>query len=174
MQDVENLFIEATKAIDDSDLSVAKTLLEEILMIDPGNSRAHNYLGWIYETRLKDFEKASRHYELSIKFGKSDYPVVYVNYAYLLIEFDYYEKALEIIKLGLKVQGADKATLIYQIGKIAESNQNFFEALEMYKQSRMLSFSKDFMNMLENELERVYSKLNFQQKIRAKFKGLLK
>lgn len=68
MQEVENLFLEISKAIDERDLSGAKLLLEELLSIDPGYGRAHNHLGWIYETKIKDFQKAQRHYELAIKF----------------------------------------------------------------------------------------------------------
>lgn len=171
MQDVDSLFIEAGRAIDESDLVAAKELLDEILMIDPGYSRAHNYLGWIYETRLKNFEKAKRHYELSIKFSKGDYPVVYVNYAYLLIEYDYFDKALEIIGEGLKIQGADRATLVYQKGKVSESRNQFTEAYKLYLHSRKLSFNKDFMNLLDTEIDRLYSKLSFWQKIKVKIKN---
>lgn len=172
MQDVDSLFIEAGRAIDESDLVAAKSLLEEILMIDPGYSRAHNYLGWIYETRLKNFEKAKRHYELAIKFSQGDYPVVYVNYAYLLIEYDCYEDALTIIEDGMKIKGADRATLIYQKGKVAESLQEFTEAYRLYNYSRKLSFNKDFMNLIDMEIERLFAKLSFCQKIKVKVKGV--
>ena len=70
MQDVEILFFEVSKAIDQHNIGAAKQLLDEILLIDPGYGRAHNHLGWIYETKIKDFKNAQRHYELAIKFCK--------------------------------------------------------------------------------------------------------
>src|SRR5690606_339516 len=164
MQDVENLFLEVSKAIDERDISAAKELLEEILSIDPGYGRAHNHLGWIYETKIKDFERAKRHYELAIKFCKGTYPVVYVNFSYLLIEFGDYEKAVEIINEGLKTKGSDKATLQYQKGKIAEYQQDFKSALSQYELARKLSFNKEFHSMLENEIARVKSKFSFWDK----------
>src|SRR5690606_12248829 len=153
MQDVENLFLEVGKAIDERDISGAKDLLEEILSIDPGYGRAHNHLGWIYETKIKDFDKAKQHYSLAIKFCKGTYPVVYVNYGYLLIEFGYLEEAEKIIEEGLKTKGSDKSTLNYQKGKIAEHRLQYKIALSYYKQAQQMSFNKDFHLMLNGEIE---------------------
>ncbi len=166
MQDVENLFLEVGKAIDDRDISGAKDILEEILSIDPGYGRAHNHLGWIYETKIKDFKRAERHYQLAIKFCNGTYPVVYVNYGYLLIEFGELEKAEKIIEDGLMVQGADKATLYYQKGKIAEHQQNYVQAFRTYQLAQKMNFNKDFHAMLLNEIGRVQSKMSFWDKIR--------
>lgn len=169
MQDVENLFLEVSRAIDERDILSAKKLLEEILLIDPGYGRAHNHLGWIYETKVKDFEKAQRHYELAIKFCNETYPVTYVNYGYLLIEFGQLDKATQIIEAGLQITGADKATLTYQKGKIAEYNSNYISAYNLYKTSTLLSFNNDFQAFLKNELARVQSKMNIWEKLQIRF-----
>lgn len=164
MQEVENLFLEVGRAIDERDISKAKELLEEILLIDPGFGRAHNHLGWIYETKLKDFDKAKRHYELALRFCDGNYPVVYVNYGYLLIEFGQLEKATKIIYEGLNVPGNDTATLCYQLGKIAEHKKKYQTAYRKYKEALELNFSKDFQNLLENEIARVKGKMSFWEK----------
>lgn len=169
MQDVENLFLEVSKAIDDRDISGAKELLEEILAIDPGYGRAHNHLGWIYETKIKDFEKAQRHYELAIKFCKGTYPVVYINYGYLLIEFGYYELAEKIIHEGLTIHGSDQSTLEYQLGKIQEHKKNYKTAHQLYVLAQKLSFNKEFHTLLTNEILRVKSKMNIWEKLTLKF-----
>lgn len=164
MQEVENLFLEVSKAIDERDLSGAKLLLEELLSIDPGYGRAHNHLGWIYETKIKDFQKAQRHYELAIKFCQGTYPVVYVNYGYLLIEFGHLEEAEKVIAEGLTVDGADKATLYYQKAKIAVHRKDYIQAYKTYLEAKNLNFNKDFHGLLLNEIGRVQMKMNFWQK----------
>jgi tetratricopeptide (TPR) repeat protein len=164
MQEVENLFLEVGKAIDDRDLAGAKELLEELLSIDPGYGRAHNHLGWIYETKIKDFDKAKRHYELALKFCNQTYPVVYVNYTYLLIEFGQLDQAEQIIEEGLSIEGADKATLIYQQGKIAEHRQNYVKAYKTYLKAQQMNFNKDFHGVLANEIGRIQMKMSFWQK----------
>jgi|26BtaG_2_1085354.scaffolds.fasta_scaffold00147_4 Tfp pilus assembly protein PilF len=168
MQDVENLFLEVSRAIEEHDISAAKEFLDEILLIDPGYGRAHNHLGWIYETKIKDFKKAKRHYELAIKFCKGDYPIVYINYGYLLIEYGQYEEAEKIIKEGLETKGTDKASLFYQYGKIAEHRQDFLLAYQNYQHSFKLNFNKEFQRLIENEIERVKSKMNRWQRIRLR------
>lgn len=169
MQDVENLFLEVGKAIDERDISGAKNLLEEILFIDPGYGRAHNHLGWIYETKIKDFKRAKRHYELAIKFCQKTYPVVYVNFGYLLIEFGELEYAEAVIEEGITVSGSDKATLLYQKGKIAEHRQNYIEALRTYQLAQKTNFNKDFHGLLLNEIARVQSKMSFWDKLKLQF-----
>lgn len=169
MQDVENLFLEVGKAIDERDMSGAKELLEEILSIDPGYGRAHNHLGWIYETKIKDFHRARQHYRLAIKFCKGDYPVAYVNYGYLLIEFGHLAEAEKIIAEGLRVRGSDKSTLLYQKGKIAEHRRNYLSAMEFYRQARQFCFNKDFLALLDSEINRLKSKMGFWEKLKIKF-----
>lgn len=169
MQDVENLFLEVGRAIDESDISTAKSLLEEILLIDPAYYRAHNHLGWIYETKLEDFEKSQRHYELAIKFSDNKYPAVYVNYVYLLIRYGQTDRAEEIIEEGLKIKGADYSTLVFQKGKIAESKKKFTEAWRYYTLSSKLSFNKEFIQMIAGEIGRVKAKMSFWQKLKVRF-----
>lgn len=169
MQDVENLFLEVGKAIDERDMSGAKDLLEEILSIDPGYGRAHNHLGWIYETKIKDFDRAKRHYSLAIKFCNGTYPVAYVNYGYLLIEFGHLEEAENVIEEGLQTNGADKSTLNYQKGKIAEHRQQYKLAVNQYQYAQKLCFNKEFFTLLENEIKRVKSKMSFWEKLSLKF-----
>jgi len=169
MRDVDNLFLEVGRAIDERDIAGAKELLEELLSIDPGYGRAHNHLGWIYETKIKDFEIAKRHYELAIKFCQKTYPVVYVNYAYLLIDFGMLSEAEKIIEEGLTVNGADQATLHYQKGKIAEHRQKFKQAYDYYAKALKLNFNKDFHMVLESEMERVKQKMGFWDKLLLKF-----
>lgn len=169
MQDVENLFLEVGKAIDERDMSGAKDLLEEILSIDPGYGRAHNHLGWIYETKIKNFQRAKQHYSLAIKFCKGTYPVAYVNYGYLLIEFGHLEEAEKVIEEGLQTDGSDKSTLNYQKGKIAEHRQQYKVAVNHYQYAQKVCFNKDFFTLLENEINRVKRKMSFWEKISLKF-----
>lgn len=170
MHDVETLFLEVSRAVDEHDMASAKTILDEILAIDPGYGRAHNYLGWIYETKIKDFERAAMHYKLAIKFCNRSYPPVYVNYAYLLIDYDRMEEAAKIIEEGLKLEGADKATFHFQKGKIAERKGQYVRAFRLYEQARRLNFNKEFHQVLAADMERIVTKMNFWKKLRLRLK----
>ncbi len=43
-------------------------MLEAIIAEDPSFSKAHNHLGWIYETKLRDYENAELHYRQALTF----------------------------------------------------------------------------------------------------------
>lgn len=165
MELVESLFLDASRAIDEREYSKAKEILEEILMTDPAYARAHNHMGWIYETKFKDFDKAKMHYELAIKFGGKSYPVAYVNYAYTLIDSGYYTKAWEIIEEALKVKGADTATLTYQKGKIAEFQKNYRLAYGFYSLAIRRSANNDFCEMVQKNVKRLRTKVPFYLRI---------
>lgn len=164
-ENVESLFLEVNKAIDQKNLSDAKELLEEIIMIDPGFGRAHNHLAWIYDTEFKHFEKAKKHYELAIKFCKGDYPVSYVNYAYLLIDFEYFDEALRVIDEALQIKGSDKATLYLQKGKIYENKKQRKKAYKFFKEAKLHTYNKEFEVYINKEIRRIERKLSFFEKL---------
>lgn len=157
-KNIEAIFLAANKAIDNNDMAEAKDLLEEIIIAEPGFGRAHNHLGWIYNTKFKNFEKAKIHYDLAVKFCKKTYPVVYVNYTYLLIDFDYLDQALNIIDEGLKINGSDKASLYFQKGRIYENKKQYRKSIKYHKEARENSYNNDFITFIENEIARIKRK----------------
>jgi hypothetical protein len=48
-------FLRADDLIRDNKISEALKLLESIILEDPGFGKAHNHIGWIYETKLSVF-----------------------------------------------------------------------------------------------------------------------
>lgn len=168
MQDVDTLFLEVGKAIDEHNLAEAKTLLEEILTIDPAYGRAHNHLGWIYETKIKDFSRAKMHYEFALKFCQDTYPIVYINYGYLLLEHGHLEAAEKNIFKAMGVAGVDRATLYFQKGKLAEQRMQLNRALDDYQKAYRMNVNKDFEALLAVEIARVKSKMSFWEKMKIK------
>ena len=168
MREVESLFIEANRAIDEKDLAEAKEILEDILAIEPSYGRAHNHLAWIYETELRDFEKACMHYKLAIKFAGKDYPVAYVNYIYLLLDMEQYNEVSSLILEASDVKGIRESILYYQQGRVLEASNHLTLAYEWYKKAKKTSFDNSFIQILKLEIQRVLDKMNVFQKLYAK------
>ena len=51
--DLEEKFLKADRLISENKISEAAHLLEEILHEAPDLGKAHNHLGWLYETKFK-------------------------------------------------------------------------------------------------------------------------
>ncbi len=67
----DKLFERATKYFFQSNFDMAEALLQQVVQNDPGNARAHSYLGDIYLTRRK-FDDALSHYTKSIAISPSE------------------------------------------------------------------------------------------------------
>jgi tetratricopeptide (TPR) repeat protein len=76
--DLEEKFLTADRLISENRLSEAAKTLEEILAEAPDFGKAHNHLGWLYETKFKNLQRAEEHYRLALKFSP-DYIHRFVN-----------------------------------------------------------------------------------------------
>jgi len=93
----DEMFFEADQLIAEKQIGKAMQLLYDIINEQPDYGRAHNHLGWIYETKYRDYAKAEEHYRAALAYAP-EYPAVYQNYAVLLStvrKFTDLEKVLE-------------------------------------------------------------------------------
>lgn len=130
--ELEEKFYEADKMINDGRISDAAHLLEAILIEAPDFGKAHNHMGWLYETKFKNFTKAEDHYKYALKFAP-EYPAGYYNYAYLLSTLRRYEELEKLLNDALKVPGISYSTLYNEFGLMNEALGKYDEAIHFFK-----------------------------------------
>lgn len=130
--ELEEKFYEADKMINDGRISDAAHLLEAILIEAPDFGKAHNHMGWLYETKFKNFIKAEEHYKLALKFAP-EYPAGYYNYAYLLSTLRRYEELENLLNEAIKVPGVSYSTIYNEFGLLNEALGKFTEAIHYFK-----------------------------------------
>lgn len=130
--ELEEKFYEADKMINDGRISDAAHLLEAILAEAPDFGKAHNHLGWLYETKFKNYAKAEEHYKFALKFS-ADYPAGYYNYAYLLSTLRRYDELQKLLDEAIKVPGISYATLYNEYGLLYEALGKFDEAIHYFR-----------------------------------------
>lgn len=130
--ELEEKFYEADKMINDGRIADAAHLLEAILAEAPDFGKAHNHLGWLYETKFKNYTKAEEHYKFALKFSP-EYPAAYYNYAYLLSTLRRYEELETILDNAIKVPGISYATLYNEYGLLNEAQGKYDEAIHYFK-----------------------------------------
>lgn len=129
---LEEMFENADFLIKENKIADAINLLHEILTEAPDFGKAHNHLGWIYETKHKNLPKAEEHYRLAIKF-KPDYCATYYNYAILLSTIRNYEELEVLLKKAEQCPGINRATIANEYAIMYESTGRFDEAIAAYK-----------------------------------------
>jgi tetratricopeptide (TPR) repeat protein len=130
--DLEEKFLKADRLISENKISEAAHLLDEILHEAPDFGKAHNHLGWLHETKFKNYEKAQEHYRLAIKFSP-EYPAAHYNYCYCLSTLRKYDELEKVLEEAIKVSGINYATIYNEYGLLREIQGNFEDAIHYFK-----------------------------------------
>lgn len=161
----ENLFFEADQLIDEDKIVEAKDVLADLLSEFPDYGRAHNHLGWLYSVKYNNYTKAKKHLELAIKFSP-DYQAVYANYAYLLVEMNFFDKMINFGKKTVNNGVADKATIYNKMAQAYELKGELMNAFKHYKLAITGAINNRFLDELYASVNRVKRKMNIFQKIK--------
>lgn len=154
----EQQFQLADDLIKEDNMQEAINVLHNILAENPHFGKAHNHLGWIYETKFKAYADAEKHYLLAMKLSP-EYPATYINYVYYLYAVGQYDKIEDHLLVAEKVPGVNKATIINEWGIYYETKQRFEEAIEKYKQYLAMSFDNKGIETAQANIERCKKKI---------------
>jgi tetratricopeptide (TPR) repeat protein len=137
---LDEMFFEADALIAEKKVVDAVSLLEGILNEDPSYGKAYNHLGWIYETKYKDYTKAEHFYRKCLEYTP-DYPAVYINISVVLSHLGKWEDLDKILGSALKVPGVDKGTIYNEFGIMNELQGKFQNAVDFYKMAIKISLA---------------------------------
>lgn len=130
--EIEEKFQHADRLINEGKISEAAHLLEDILAEVPDFGKAHNHMGWLYETKFKNYAKAEEYYKLALKFSP-EYTAVYYNYAYLLSTLRRFDELAKLLEHAIKVPGINYGTIYNEYAIMSEFQGNFKDAIHYYK-----------------------------------------
>lgn len=161
----EDLFLEADELIDDNKFKEAKEVLLDLLNDYPDFGRAHNHLGWLYSAKYNNHTKAKRHLELGLKFSP-DYPGVYANYSYLLLEINRYDDLIEFCEKYVGKSVADEGTLYNKMAQAYELKGELMNAYRFYRKAVQGGINNQFLEEIYASINRLKGKMNILQKIK--------
>lgn len=151
--DLEEKFLAADRLIGDNQLSEAAKMLEEILAEAPDFGKAHNHLGWLFETKFKNLKRAEEHYRLALKFSP-DYTAVYYNYCYLLSSLRRFDELEKILDDAIRVPGINYATIYNEYGLLREVQGNFDDAIHYFRLHIQNSFDSKSIETAAESMRR--------------------
>lgn len=130
--EMEEKFQVADRLINDGKIAEAATMLEEILADAPDFGKAHNHMGWLYETKFKNYKQAEEFYKMALRFSP-DYPAAYYNYAYLLSTLRRYDDLEQLLNTAIKISGISYATIYNEYGLMREIQGRYDEAIHYFR-----------------------------------------
>lgn len=150
----DNLLLEADSLIDGDRIKEAKELLTQIIQDNPDYGRAHNHLAWIYETKLKRFDRAEEHYKAATRFAP-EYPAGWLNYADLLRTLEKYSELEKILEKMHSVKGLSKARMNVETAYMYEKRRMYDKAIPFFEEAIKESFDNDEIERYKAAIERV-------------------
>ncbi|MEZ4842122.1 MAG: hypothetical protein R2821_11585 [Flavobacteriaceae bacterium] len=161
----ENLFFEADELINENKIVEAKELLIEILSEFPDYGYAHNHLGWIYQVKFSDYEKAEKHLKLAMKYAPN-YNAGYVNFAYLLLDINKYDEMIKFGEEALSHNFVDKSTIYNKMAQAYEMKDDNFKAYDYYKLAVKHTLNNTTLEQIYSSINRIKDKMSFIQKLK--------
>lgn len=155
--ELEKLFFRADNEIKDGLIGEAYDTLLYIIEQDTEFGKAYNHLGWIYETKYKDYAKAEECYKLALKYSP-DYTPIYLNYAILLSTLEKFDLLAMHLEKSLDVPGINKAKMWNEYGIMYELKEEYHKAIEAYKKSIKYSLINEDIERYDQSISRCKKK----------------
>ena len=155
---MEDMFMEADRLISDQKIGEAFAKLESIIEEMPSFGKAHNHLGWIYETKYKDYANAEKHYKMALEYSPN-YAAPYYNYAIVLSTQQRWDDLQALLTRGMQVQGINKGTLQNEFAIMYEAQGKFKEAIDAYKQYILNIYDNTQIDNAKSSIERCKKKM---------------
>lgn len=156
----EQLLSNADQLIKDNKIEEAVSILESIISVDPNFGKAHNHLGFIYETKIKDYAKAEAHYKIAYQ-TSPDYCAIYYNYAILLSNLKRFDELKTLLTKAESVVGINRSTINNEWAIMFEAEGNLDKAIEHYKLVAASTFDNKTLEIAISSVERCNRKRSF-------------
>ena len=155
---LDEIFFEADILIAEKKFADAINLLEGILIEAPDYGKAYNHLGWIYETKYKDYSKAEDFYKKCLLYTP-DYPAIYVNLSIVLSASGKFEELALLLNQALTIMGVDKPAIHSEYGIMYELQGEYEKAIDSYKNAIKCSLSQPNIDIYAGSLARCKNKM---------------
>ena len=156
-QTIEQLIDIAIDAIYEGEYVKARGLIDSALCDEPGYPKLHSTLAWMYHYHQENHELSERHYLLAIHFDP-DYEYAWNGLMELLLTQKRYAFLQSKLLIARKNAQLDQEYILRTMGKIAERQGKFPEAIKYYREALMESTDNDDSAELKKDVKRIRMK----------------
>lgn len=162
----EQMFSDADKLINEGQIPEAVDKLVKITQRNPKFGKAFNHLGWIYETKYKNYSRAEEFYKLAIQ-NAPEYAAPYLNYAYFLSAMSRFDELQTHLDKALTVPSVSKEILYNEYGIMYETQGNPQQAIDFYFKAAMIAFDDAKFKKYQESIERCKRKIELMNSMKG-------
>jgi tetratricopeptide (TPR) repeat protein len=154
----EEMFAQADRLLTEGVILEAVEKLTQILRRNPRFGKAYNHLGWVYETKYKNMERAEEYYNAAMRYAPN-YNAAYLNYAYFLSNLGRFEELRAHLEKLSQLSGIAKDTIANEYAIMYEMQGSLQEAIEQYQKAAMTTLDNAKLDRYRESIERCQKKM---------------
>lgn len=151
--EAEEMFAQADKLLNDGVILEAVEKLTQILKRNPRFGKAYNHLGWVYETKYKNTERAEEYYKAAMQYAPH-YNAAYLNYSYFLSNLGRFEELKNHLDRVSNIPGIAKDTIANEYAIMYEMQGNLREATDYYQKAALVTLDITKLDKYKDSIER--------------------
>jgi Tfp pilus assembly protein PilF len=154
----EDMFNEADRLLNAGAVVEAVEKLGQILKRNPHFGKAYNHLGWVYETKYKDTERAEKYYKAAMQYAPK-YNAPYLNYCYFLSNQGRFPELKAHLDLVLQIPSIAKDTIYNEYAIMYEMQGDPQTAADYYQKAAMITLDIARLDKYKESIDRCRKKL---------------
>jgi Tfp pilus assembly protein PilF len=154
----EELFAQADRLLNDGVIMDAVEKLSQILKRNPRFGKAYNHLGWVYETKYKNMQRAEEYYKAAINYAPY-YTAPYLNYAYFLSNQGRFDELKAHLDRTAQIPGIAKDTIANEYAIMYEMTGNLQQAIKYYQDAAIVTLDTAKLDKYKEGIDRCRKKL---------------
>ena len=155
----EEMFAQADRLLNDGIIMEAVEKLTQILKRNPRFGKAYNHLGWVYETKYKNTERAEEYYKAAMKYAPN-YNAAYLNYSYFLSNLGRFDELKTHLDRISNISGIAKDTIYNEYAIMYEMKGEPETAMDYYKKAAITTLDTLKLDKYQEGIDRCQKKLD--------------
>lgn len=158
LMECEEMFMQADRLLNEGSIGQAVDKLTMILKRNPHFGKAYNHLGWVYETKYKNAERAEDYYKAAMKYAP-EYTASYLNYSYFLSNQGRFDELKAHLDRVSQIAGIAKDTIASEYAIMYELMGDPQTALDYYQKAALITLDSVKLEKYKENIARCRSKL---------------
>lgn len=155
----EELFAQADRLLTEGVTMEAVEKLSQILKRNPRFGKAYNHLGWVYETKYNNAQRAEDYYKAAMQYAPN-YIASYLNYCFFLSSLGRFEELKAHLDRISQIPGIPKDTIYIEYAIMYEMTGKPDEAMDYYQKAAITTLDTLRLDKYQEGIERCQKKLD--------------
>lgn len=156
--EAEELFAQADRLLNEGVVIEAVEKLSQIVKRNPRFGKAYNHLGWVFETKYKNYQRAEEYYKAAMAYAPH-YNAAYLNYAYFLSNLGRFDELKTHLDRVSQIPGIAKDTIANEYAIMYEMQGNLQLAIDYYQKAAIVTLDSTKLDKYKEGVDRCRKKM---------------